>query len=255
MKQSFRHWVTLALLVFAASSSAVHANTIVADLSKDHISIKSNFAGEKLLLFGAVDTTQEGPIEDIVVVLRGPGENFTLRKKQKKVGIWVNGAAYNLGPLPGFYAISSTRNVAEMAPQDELIKLGIGTDGLEMNFLSPTLNAAERREAMAGFLRLKQARALYAQEQNGVKLIGGRLFRAEINLPSGMPVGTYVTEFFAFQNGRLVGYQTGELPVDIVGAGNLLHKAAYEMPLAYGVFGVVMACFMGWGFAILFRRR
>ena len=102
---------------------------------------------------------------------------------------------------------------------------------------------------------MKQARALYAEAENGVQIIGGRLFRAEINLPSGMPVGTYVTEFFAFQNGRLVGYQTGELPVDIVGTGHILHQAAYEMPLVYGIGGVVMACFMGWGVATLFRRR
>jgi uncharacterized protein (TIGR02186 family) len=243
------------LTSFALAPMAARANTIIADLSKDHISIKSNFAGEKLLLFGAVEATVDGPISDIIVILRGPGENFTLRKKEKKLGVWVNNAAYDIGPLPGFYAVASTKKLSQMAPANVLREHSIGANAMSVNFLSSNIEPSEQAEAIAGFIRLKQARALYAEAENGVQIIGGRLFRAEINLPSGMPVGTYVTEFFAFQNGRLVGYQTGELPVDIVGAGHILHQAAYEMPLVYGIGGVVMACFMGWGVATLFRRR
>jgi len=243
------------LTSFALAPMAARAYTIIADLSKDHISIKSNFAGEKLLLFGAVEATVDGPISDIIVILRGPGENFTLRKKEKKLGVWVNNAAYDIGPLPGFYAVASTRKLSQMAPANVLREHSIGANAMSVNFLSSNIEPSEQAEAIAGFIRLKQARALYAEAENGVQIIGGRLFRAEINLPSGMPVGTYVTEFFAFQNGRLVGYQTGELPVDIVGAGHILHQAAYEMPLVYGIGGVVMACFMGWGVATLFRRR
>ncbi len=255
MRNSSKIILTAMVLSFSLAPMMARANTIIADLSKDHISIKSNFAGEKLLLFGAVEATVDGPISDIIVILRGPGENFTLRKKQKKLGVWVNSAAYDIGPLPGFYAVASTRKLSQMVPPNVLREHSIGADAMNINFLSSDIEPSEQAEAIAGFIRLKQARALYAEAENGVQIIGGRLFRAEINLPSGMPVGTYVTEFFAFQNGRLVGYQTGELPVDIVGTGHILHQAAYEMPLVYGIGGVVMACFMGWGVATLFRRR
>ena len=116
MRNSSKIILTAMVLSFSLAPMMARANTIIADLSKDHISIKSNFAGEKLLLFGAVEATVDGPISDIIVILRGPGENFTLRKKQKKLGVWVNSAAYDIGPLPGFYAVASTRKLSQMVP-------------------------------------------------------------------------------------------------------------------------------------------
>lgn len=242
-------------MVLPTAMPTAQANPIVADLSKDHISIRSNFVGEQLLLFGALAETPDGPIDDIIVVMRGPDETFTVRKKSKRAGIWVNDAAYAIGPVPGFYALASTGPLADIAPDRALRENGIGEQSLAMEFGRADIPAAERQQAIEGFIRLKQNSALYREQVGAVKIIGERLFRVEINLPSGMPVGDYVTEFFAFQKGRLVGYQTGLLPVDIVGTGHVLHKAAYEMPLVYGTSGVIMAVIMGWGVAVLFRRR
>ena len=92
---------SFALMALAAPSA--QANVLVTDLSKDQISIRGGFTGETLLLFGAIDPTPHGPVDGVVVVLRGPGENVTLRKKQKSFGIWVNEQAYRLGPLPVSY--------------------------------------------------------------------------------------------------------------------------------------------------------
>lgn len=236
-------------------ASAAQANPIIADLSKDHISIRSNFSGEKLLLFGAVSDTANGPIEDVIVVLRGPDERFTIRKKSKKMGIWVNDGAYHVGPLPGFYAVASSKPLDDIASVAQLREHGIGAQFLNVPFAPQSIDAATREAAIAGFIRLKTNNQLYAEEMGGVKIMSARLFRVEINLPSGMPVGDYRTEFFAFQNGQLVGYQLGELPVDIVGAGHILNTAAHETPLIYGLSGVLMALMMGWGVAVLFRRR
>ena len=92
---------SFALMALAAPSA--QANVLVTDLSKDQISIRGDFTGETLLLFGAIDPTPHGPVDGVVVVLRGPGESVTLRKKQKSFGIWVNQQAYRLGPLPSFW--------------------------------------------------------------------------------------------------------------------------------------------------------
>lgn len=249
-------WLGLFLLIMAAPVSAAKAaNVLVTDISKDHISIRSNFTGESLLLFGAIDTSIYGPVDGIVVTLRGPNENVMLRKKQKQFGIWVNDAAYKLGPLPGFYAVVSSQPLSALMPFDEQRARGIGTESLQANLLNGTAGEEEKDEALAAFIRLKEKDALFDTRSDRVEIISDKLFRAEINLPAGMPVGRYVSEFFAFKNGRLVGYQTGELPVDIVGAGHILHQAAYDMSLIYGIAGVVMALIMGWGVAVLFRRQ
>lgn len=242
-------------VLLAPVSVASAANVLVTDISKDHISIRSNFTGESLLLFGAIDTSIYGPVDGIVVTLRGPNENVMLRKKQKQLGIWVNGAAYEMGPLPGFYAVVSSQKLDALMALDEQKARGIGTQSLKANLLNGTAAEAEKSEALAAFIRLKERDALFDTRSDRVEIISDKLFRAEINLPAGMPVGRYVTEFFAFKDGRLIGYQTGELPVDIVGAGHILHQAAYERSFLYGVSGVLLAVFMGWGAAFLFRRR
>ena len=104
------------------------------------------------------------------------------------------------------------------------------------------------------FVRIKSGQNLYSVDPDGVRIIADRLFRAELTLPSGLPFGTYITEFFLFEKGRVVGYQTGELSVAITGLEQWLRVTAHDMPLLYGLFGVFIAGFMGWGVATLFRR-
>ena len=178
------------------------------------------------MLFGAIDPTPHGPVDGLVVVLRGPGK-ASLCAKTKSFGIWVNQQAYRMGPLPGLATVSSAP-LSDLAPAEERRQLNIGAAQLDAALLSGTASAREKQEALQAFVRLKTADALFDENAQAVEIIDDRLFRAEIKLPAGMPVGRYVTEFFAFKNGRVVGYRTGELPVDIVGAGHILGEAAHN---------------------------
>lgn len=259
MKRVRQIMLTLTFLVVSATGITIPAMAggLVADVSKDSIAIQFDFTGDSLLLFGAVEPVADGLPTDVAIVLRGPGENFLLRKKQRVFGIWVNTLSYAVGPLPGFYALVSSRPIGDIAANEERRLHELGSDYLRVNNLE-TMAAEDSpqnfKEALAAFVRIKQERGLFIQSDNGVEIMDGRLFRAEIKLPSGMPVGTYVTEFFAFHNGRLIGYQTGEIPVDIVGAGQVLHSAAFDQPLLYGLGGVIIAFLMGWLVAVIFRR-
>lgn len=235
----------LFFMMFLSSAFApALANVLVADLSKDHISIRSDFSEERLLLFGAIT---EDSASDIVVVLRGPAIDFTLRKKTRQAGIWINSESYRIADLPAFYAVVSTAPLSEIAPAPTRMARKIGIESLAQN--------NKDTQALEAFMRLRQHDKLYSESEDGVTLINGRLFRAEITLPSGMPIGTYITEFFAFKDGKLVGYQTGQLPVDTVGAGHFMYQAAHNTPLLYGLGGVLFAAFLGWFAALIFRRR
>ena len=253
--------VLTALYANGGMAQKAHANALVADLSKDQIRVASNFTGEKILLFGAIEGTGPSGASDVVVVVRGPSENFTLRRKNRVAGIWVNAEARTLGPLPGYYAVASTRALADIAPVSERAKHQIGPEYLRFSLLNQTPEAAApytgpRDIALYhdSFVRIKSGQNLYSVDPNGVSIIADRLFRAELTLPSGLPFGTYITEFFLFEKGRVVGYQTGELSVAITGLEQWLRATAYDMPLLYGLFGVFIAGLMGWGVAILFRR-
>ena len=264
MKTAVSFMATIALTALCASggmAQKAHANALVADLSKDQIRVASNFTGEKILLFGAIEGTGPSGASDVVVVVRGPSENFTLRRKKRVAGIWVNAEARTLGPLPGYYAVASTRALADIASVSERAKHQIGPKYLRFSLLNQTPEAAApyvspRDIALYhdSFVRIKSGQNLYSVDPNGVSIIADRLFRAELTLPSGLPFGTYITEFFLFEKGRVVGYQTGELSVAITGLEQWLRVTAYDMPLLYGLFGVFIAGLMGWGVATLFRR-
>ena len=159
----------LALLALLATPMA-HANVLVTDLSKDQISIRGDFAGETLLLFGAIDPAPHGVVDGVVVILRGPGENITLRKKQKTLGIWVNQAAYPMGPLPGFLAVVSSAPLVDLIPDEERRLLNIGADKLQANMLRGTPTDEEQRAALAAFIRLKQKDRLFAEMLKRLRL-------------------------------------------------------------------------------------
>ena len=260
MKTAVYILATIAMTVLCASGARAqkaHANALVADLSKDQIRVASNFTGEKILLFGAIERTGPSKASDVVVVVRGPSENFTLRRKKRVAGIWVNAEARTLGPLPGYYAVASTRALADIAPVSERAKHQIGPKYLQFSVLNQTPEAAGPHDIALyhdNFVRIKSEQNLYSVDPNGVSIIADRLFRAELALPPGLPFGAYITEFFLFEKGRVIGYQTGELSVAITGLEQWLRVAAHDMPLLYGLFGVFIAGLMGWGVATLFRR-
>ena len=253
--------VLTALSVTGGMAQKARANALVADLSKDQIRVASNFTGEKILLFGAIDGTGSSGASDVVVVVRGPSENFTLRRKKRVAGIWVNAEARTLGPLPGYYAVASTRTLEDIAPVSERAKHQIGPEYLHFSMLDQAPKATPPNNDLRdtslyqdSFVRIKSGQNLYSVDPDGVRIIADRLFRAELTLPAGLPFGTYITEFFLFENGRVVGYQTGELSVAITGLEQWLRVMAHDMPLLYGLFGVFIAGLMGWGVATLFRR-
>ncbi len=258
MKNILSGWLTTCLIALCLGGATVRdasANALVADLSKDQIRVASNFTGEKILLFGAIDGTRTA--SDVVVVVRGPSENVTLRRKKRVAGIWINAEARTLGPLPGYYAVASTRPLADIAPVSERAKHQIGPTHLRFSLLDQTPDGARADDIALyhdSFIRIKSGQNLYSVDPDGVRIIADRLFRAELTLPSGLPFGTYITEFFLFEKGRVVGYQTGELSVAITGLEQWLRATAHDLPLLYGLFGVFIAGVMGWGVATLFRR-
>ena len=209
-----------AACITGGTAQKASANALVADLSKDQIRVASNFTGEKILLFGAIEGTSTGGASDVVVVVRGPSENFTLRRKKRMAGIWINAEAHSLGPLPGYYAVASTRPLTDIAPVSERAKHQIGPEHLRFSLLDQTPEAAVSSDTSSytgsyssprdialyheSFVRIKSEQNLYSVDPDGVRIIADRLFRAELTLPSGLPFGTYITEFFLFEKGQSV---------------------------------------------------
>ncbi len=251
----------LSLLAVAPSAWArqVDSARIVADLSTHTIAIRTDFAGTRVLLFGALVRTEEEnkPKPGIIVVIRGPEKPFKIHRKERKLGVWVNSNERTFPHAPGYYAILSTGAIGQVAPRDVLKKAGIGFDVLAEElarqgegFGSPE----EAREYAAALIRLQKHRRLYQEDDKGVRMTGRYLFRARFDLPANVPLGTYQAQVFLFREGRLLGRYESPLTIEKRGFEQFVYDLAHRQPLVYGVAAVVIAIAAGFAAAAVFRK-
>ena len=95
-----RLFAVLAIAVLTMAATPI----LVPEVSQDRISIRGDFNGAQLLLFGAITYppgTRNTDQADIVVVLKGPVESIVVREKQQIAGIWINAASSEFRSAPG----------------------------------------------------------------------------------------------------------------------------------------------------------
>jgi uncharacterized protein (TIGR02186 family) len=117
------------------------ANSLVADLSQHLVAITTGFVGTDVLLFGA--TAEPG---DVVVIVRGPDRPVVVHRKSRVLGVWVNTAKVTFDRAPSFYAIASSRPLAEVAPVTVLARHQMGLDNLrlDLSWMKASPNVAQQ---------------------------------------------------------------------------------------------------------------
>jgi uncharacterized protein (TIGR02186 family) len=227
---------------------AGHARAIVADLAIRNIDIDHNFKGIEILLFGARED-----VGDVVVVVRGPERKYTVHRKQRVAGIWVNRRALSFAPASSFYAIASSRPLESIKNDQLLNMLGIGVDHIQFE---PLEHASEEKlnEFKTALIHYEQSQHLYPSEPEEVSFWGDTLFRTVITFPKNIIGGWYTAEVYLFSDGQLVGLQTTPLKVSKIGFEALVYDFAHEHPLLYGITAVFLALLAGWTASVTFKK-
>ena len=88
---------------------------IMADFSDNKINIDVGFSGAKLLFFGVID--DEG---DVVVSVTGPRETMNVRRKEKKMGVWINTDFKTFYDVPTYYYVASTKPLEKLNANEAL---------------------------------------------------------------------------------------------------------------------------------------
>ena len=99
--------LTLLLLVPLTSL----AEEVVIGMSSDQVSINTNFDGSEILIFGAIKRDApppDGAPIEVIVTVSGPSEPIVVRRKEKRLGIWVNTDAVEVDLAPSFYAVATS---------------------------------------------------------------------------------------------------------------------------------------------------
>jgi len=255
-----KHWVAILLLILTGGSLSAGARAVepslITDLSQERIDINTTFKGADLLVFGAVQYPSgrvPGEAPDIAVVVRGPAQPVTVRRKARVAGVWVNTDAVRFESVPAFYAVATTRPIAELADDRTTAIFEIGLGNLQ---LSPASSAREEvsRAFEAGLIAARQRAGLFAETPGGVQVTGNVLYRARIAIPSAVPVGDYEAEIHLVREGRVIASATVPISIGKSGFERWIYVMAQDHSLAYGLVAVLAALFAGWVASLATRR-
>ena len=230
---------------------------LVPDVSARSIEIRYSFSGAQLLLFGAI--LYPGgrlPSEQahIAVVLKGPVQPIVVREKHKIAGIWMNADSHRFRSAPSFYAIASSRPIAELVDERTAAIYELGLGSMQLSPGGGALPDKERRFEQ-GLLDLRKRQGLYLEDPKGVEISQGVLYRARIAIPSQVPVGTYTAETFLIADKRVLAAATKEIEIGKSGFERYVALAARRHSFLYGLAAMLMSLALGYAAAWAFARR
>ena len=198
---------------------------------------------------------------DVVVVLSGPTEEVTVRRKEKILGIWANGASVVFGDVPSSYAYATTRPLFEIAEAVDVKILQIGLENLsvvprevEETEGGPDSGEALKRVFRESLARLKINQNLFLENIGGVQFLSPTLFKAELPIPANVPIGEHTARVFLFADGKFVDAQFDTINVRKIGFEQFTYNLAHTNGLLYGFIAVFVAMFTGWFASVVFRK-
>jgi uncharacterized protein (TIGR02186 family) len=248
-------WLAIAGAAFADDPPA--QEQVQSDISTREVAIQSNFTGIEIVLFGAIDFTSVPASEetqyDVIMVVRGPSEPMVMRRKERKVGLWVNGPSEAFASVPSFYAVLASRPLRAIAPEATLKQLGVGF--AELDFGAEPTDEVNKARFRSSLIRLKEDRGLFLESDDAISFVGRSLFRGSVDLPVSVPIGTYTTQVYLFRDGKLLSQDDSTLQVHKVGFERIVYLLAFRYPFIYGLIAVVIAVVAGLLAWAIFGRR
>ena len=231
-----------------ASPSYNGRELLAADLSQHLIAINTSFSGAEMVLFGTIEKPS-----DIVVVVTGPDETVTIRRKEQVAGLWLNRTMIQFPALPSYYAVSATRPIYEIASPEVLRQNRIGINNIHM-IPKQTLSAEDYSDLTEALIREKRANDLYPETVEKIYFIGSHLFRTSLQFPSNLPTGNFTVSIYLFRDGQIIAAQTTPLQVTPVGLSSFVQRSAYDWPIAYGLACLLIAVMIGVASQYLLRK-
>ncbi len=243
------------MLAVAAPLHAAAPVRLITDISQNRIDIVYTFKGAELLVFGAIQYPR-GAVPDerpgLAIVVRGPAEPITLRKKARVAGIWINTDSVRFETAPGFYAVATSAPIKTLVDERNASIWEIGVDYLQ---LSPTTgDAGEIGTFTHGLVDLRRRSGLWSEQEGRIGITQNILYQARIAIPSAVPVGAYTAEIYLIRHGRVIARAATPITIDKSGFERWVYVAAQDHGLVYGVAAVALALLAGWLAGLIVRR-
>ncbi len=230
---------------------------LITDISQRRIDIIYTFRGAELLVFGAIQYPAGGVPDEVpglAVVVRGPAQAITLRKKERVAGIWINTRSVRFETTPGFYAVATSAPIHSLVDERTAAIYEIGVDNLQLSPASGN-NASETEEFERGLIDLRRRTGLFAEHEGDVGVTQNVLYRARIAIPSAVPVGNYSADIFLIRRGKVIAHSETPITIDKSGFERWVYVFSQRFSLLYGLVAVGLAPLAGWIAGLVVRRR
>jgi uncharacterized protein (TIGR02186 family) len=250
---------TLGLLATVPVTQA-RAERLIASVSNHRVTITPDYSGDDLVLFGSIERDADTPANrgayDLVVTVSGPRMTMVTRRKEKKLGIWVNADSREFINVPAYLAVFANRPINTFASAEIQRRQQLGLN----NFILTQRVAGDFADVVPGdpfrtaFIRLRAQHGLYREGSNDVTFLTPTLFRAGIRLPPEVPTGTYDIDIKLFSQGALITRTETAFEIVKVGFEQFVAETARRNGLLYGLATALMAMMTGWLASVIFRK-
>lgn len=244
----------LVALLFTLPAQAAEEE-VVLGLSQDRVAITADFDGSEILIFGAVK--RETPIPateplEVIVTVSGPQHPVLVRRKERKLGIWVNVDSVLVDSAPTFYAVSTSAPFDQVLTDTEDLRYRISIKRA-IRSVGAAMHIRGAQDFADAVMRIRGNEGLYSLRENTVAVDQQTLFRTAIDMPADLTEGNYTARIFLTRNGKVISHYETAIDVRKVGLERFLYALSREQPFLYGLMSLAIAIAAGWGASAAFR--
>lgn len=242
--------------VLASPGRANEREAVVLGLSQNRVAITADFDGSEILVFGAVkrDTPipADAPPLEVIVTVSGPSAPVTVRRKEKKLGIWVNVDSVLVDSAPSFYAVATSAPFGAVLTDIEDLRHKVSVERA-IRSVGAAMNIRGAQDFAEAVVRIRREEGLYSLRPSTVTVDQQTLFRTAIDMPANLTEGAYTTRVLLTRGGEVVSSYETAIDVRKVGLERFLYALSRERPFLYGIMSLVIAVLAGWGASAAFQ--
>lgn len=245
----------IALLCLLGQPAFAVDEQVVLGLSQDRVAITANFDGSEILIFGAIKREApipSGPPLEVIVAVAGPSEPVMVRRKERKLGIWVNTDSVLVDSAPSFYAVATSGPFKKILTDTEDLRYRVSIERA-IRSVGAAMHIRGAQDFAEAVVRIRESEHLYSIRENTVAVDEQTLFRTSIDMPADLTEGDYKARIFLTRGGEVVSQYETTIDVRKVGLERFLYNMSRQQPVWYGLMSLVIAIAAGWGASTAFR--
>ncbi|WP_415921455.1 TIGR02186 family protein [Tateyamaria sp. SN6-1] len=229
------------------------AEEVVLGLSQDEVAITTSFDGSEILVFGAIKREAPAPEGElgVIVTIAGPSEPVSVRRKERRFGIWVNTEEVTLGNAPTYYAVATNGPLNEVLGVRANLLHRVTVPSLLSSLTVPE-TVVDASAYVSALIRVREAAGVYQVLEEQVVVDQDTLFRTRIALPAALTEGAFPTRILLTRDGTVVSRYDTTIDVRKVGLERWLFGMSRENPFWYGIMSLAIAIAAGWGASAAF---